>query len=116
VLRHGRQVLAGEPILFESAMDEPQFAEFALLPVQHGTGDSELADYFSQFQDGSSDWPPDPPFDVTRGSGRLPLSAGGRIMHLPAGPGRYVVVNWLESAATGVRLAKLGQWAIVEIH
>jgi hypothetical protein len=107
---------AAQPVLFENAMAEPQFVEYVLLPIAEQVGEAELADYFAQFQDGSSDWPPDPPFDVTRGSGCLPLSPGRRaLMTLPVGPGRYVLVNWLKSAETGVRMAKLGQWAVIEI-
>jgi hypothetical protein len=75
-----------------------------------------LAEYFARFQDGSSDWPADPPFDVTRGTGCLPLSAGQHaLMKLSTEPGRYVLASWLKSATSGVRMVKLGQWTIVEI-
>lgn len=108
-------VTAGGPILFENAMAEPQLAEFVLLPISSQTGEAELADYFSRFQDGSGEWPASPPFDVTRGSGCLPMSPGRQaIMRIATDPGRYVVINWLKSGITGVRMAKLGQYAIIE--
>jgi len=106
----------GQPIRFENAMDEPQFVEYVVLPIPDQVAEAELADYFARFQDGSGAWPDNPPFDVTRGSGCLPLSPGRQaVMSLAAGPGRYVVVNWLKAAATGVRMAKLGQWSIITV-
>lgn len=106
----------GRPVRFVNAMAEPQFAEFVLLPITDRVGPAELTQYISRFRNGSSEWPPDPPFDVTRGTGCLPLSAGRQaVMSLPAGPGRYLLASWLKSAVDGVRMVKLGQWTIVEI-
>jgi hypothetical protein len=107
---------AEEPLAFENAMPGDQFVEFVLFPVSAETGEPELAAYFAQFIDGSGEWPPDPPFDLAGGCGCLPLSAGQRAVNrLPAKPGRYVVVNWLKDAADGVRMAKRGQYQIVDM-
>ena len=108
-------VTAGGAILFENSMAGSQFVEFVLLPLSDHAGETEVADYFSRFQDGSGEWPASPPFDVTRGSGCLPMSPGRQaVMRIATDSSRYVVVNWLKCGVTGVRMAKLGQYAIVE--
>lgn len=107
---------AGQPMAFHNAMPDPQFAEAVLFPLAAEVGEPELAAYFGAFRDGSSEWPPAPPFDLAKGCGFLPLSAGRTATNLlPAKAGRYVVVNWMKDATDGVRLAKRGQYRILTL-
>ncbi|MDQ3790474.1 MAG: hypothetical protein M3422_24970 [Actinomycetota bacterium] len=107
---------SGRPLEFVNAMSRPQCVEAVLFPLPEGTGEDELAAYFARFVDGSPEWPDNPPFDLSRGRGCLPLSSGQQaVMDLPGEPGRYVVANWLKDAADGVRLVKRGQYRIVEL-
>ncbi len=107
---------AGRPLAFVNAMSRPQCVEAVLFPLPEDTGEDELTAYFARFVDGSPEWPDNPPFDLSRGRGCLPLSSGQQaVMDLPGEPGRYVVANWLKDAADGVRLVKRGQYVIVEL-
>jgi hypothetical protein len=108
---------AGSPLAFENAMPGRQFVESVLFPLPAAFGERELAGYFGRFRDGSSEWPSHPPFDLGAGAGCLPQSAGERaVLFFPElAAGRYVVVSWLKDARDGVRMAKRGQYRIVEI-
>ncbi|HKS47319.1 MAG TPA: hypothetical protein VJT49_19850 [Amycolatopsis sp.] len=107
---------AGRPLAFENALPSPYVVEAVLFAIPPEVTDETLAGYFAQFVDGSSDWPPDPPFDPTTGTGCLPLSAGrASVMSLAVSPGRYLVANWLKDPADGVRLVKRGHYRILEL-
>ncbi|GAA2999342.1 hypothetical protein [Actinokineospora diospyrosa] len=107
---------AGQPLAFDNAMPRPYLAEAVVFPVADEVGAEELAEFFNAFVDGSPEWPPNPPFDLGLGCGTLPLSAGGRSVHrLAAGAGRHVVVNWLKDPTDGVRMAKRGQYRVIEL-
>jgi hypothetical protein len=107
---------AGRPLAFENAMPRPYVTEAVMFPVAADVTDATVAHYAALFVDGSSDWPPDPPFDPGAGTGCLPLSAGrASVVALTAPSGRYVVADWLKDPADGVRLVKRGHHRIVEL-
>ena len=107
---------AGRPLRFANAMPHPYVIEAVLFPVEPEVNGETLASYFAQFVDGSSEWPPDPPFDPATGTGTLPLSAGrASAMSLSAAPGRYLLADWLKDPADGVRLVKRGHYLILEL-
>lgn len=108
-------VRAGQPLrVTNSVAGQPN--EAVTFPLPAGVGDAELHAYFAKFSD-SGAWPQDPaPFDTTAGLGSLPLSSGmSSVLTLPLTPGRYVVANWLKSAADGRSLIKQGQYKIIEV-
>lgn len=107
---------AGRPLAFENSLPHPYVIEAVLFAITPEVTDETLAGYFAQFVDGSSDWPPNPPFDPAAGTGSLPLSAGrASVMSLTAPAGRYLVADWLKDPTDGVRLVKRGHYRILEL-
>lgn len=107
---------AGAPLAFENRMERPYAMEAVLFPLPRDSGEGELADFFGAFVDGSTAWPPSPPFGIGSGSGSLPLSSGRRqVVSMTSDPGRHVVVNWLKDPWDGVRLAKRGHYRILHL-
>ncbi|WP_320774419.1 hypothetical protein [Streptomyces sp. CRN 30] len=106
----------GQPLRFTNAMPTGQPAEAVFFRLDDGVTDRTLKTWFDSFGD-HGQFPGTPaPFDLSRGTGSLPVHAGAAtVLRLPLRQGRYVVVDWMKSARDGRSLAGQGQYAVVEV-
>jgi hypothetical protein len=107
---------AGQPIRFVNRMPG-QINEAVFFPIADDVDEADLAAYFAQFEDDSNAFPPNPPFSLASGLGCLPVSGGkSSVFQVPLQTGRHVLVTLNKDATDGVRLAKKGQFMIVQVR
>lgn len=107
---------AGQPLRFTNAMPTGQTTEAVFFRLDDGVTHRALKTYFDSFGDHGQFPGTQAPFDLSRGTGSLPVHAGAAtVLRLPLRPGRYAVVDWMKSARDGLSLVKQGQYAVVEV-